>query len=162
VESCAVGRSRTVKLLPTAFAPDGVIQVELLSANARCLVSGATHTAATTYGYEAAVRYWDGDGYETAATVVPNQATDPLEGLPLDSIAVGDDTMLGDYISAWSSVSLDEVTDEETAGMARLKIPGVVRILTEPLRPGTVSGVEPASVLSLTVGAFECLAEDHR
>ena len=131
-------------------------------ANARCLVSGAGHAATTTYGYNAEVKYWDGDSYELAATIAHGQATDSLASVPLDTTAVGGGHMLGDYISSWSAVTLGEVVDEETAGVARLKIPGIVRVVTEPLRPGAVSGVDPGSAISLTVGALECHAEDQR
>lgn len=162
VESCSVGRSRTVELLPTAFAPDGLVTVELRSASARCQVAGVSHAAATTYDYDAVVKYWDGSGYQVAATVVPGQTTDPLAALPLDTTSVGDGHVLGDYVSSWSTVTLPEVVDEEVAGVARLKIPGVVRIVTEPVRPGPVDGVTPGSAISLTVGALECLAEDQR
>jgi hypothetical protein len=162
VEACAVGRSRTVELLPTTFAPEGLVKVELVSANARCLVAGTNHAATTTYGYDAVVKYWNGSGYETAATVASGQSVDPLASLPLETTGVGGGRMLGDYISAWSTVTSGEVVDEKLVGTARLKIPGVVRIVTEPVRPGSVAGVDPGSAISMTVGALECLAEDQR
>ena len=164
VESCAVGRSTAVEVLPTGLTPasKGLVRVELRRASARCLVSGEAHAATTTAEYEAVVQYWDGAAYVTAATVVQGQTTDPLAALSLDTIAVGGNRMLGDYISSWSTVTADEVVSETTGGVARLKVPGIVRIVTEPVRQHSTGTADPASAISVTLGALDCVAEDQR
>lgn len=161
VEACAVGRSAIVKLLPTTFAPDGLVTVELQRASARCYVSGDAHGPDTEYDYSAVVRYWDGTAYVVAATITPSQTVDPLVSVPLDT-AVGGGRQLGDYISSWSSVTSAEILAEESTGVARLKIPGVVRLVTEPVRQDALGNADPSSAVSLTMGALDCLAEDQR
>ena len=45
---------------------------------------------------------------------------------------------------------------------ARLKVPGVVRIVTEPVRQTSTGTADPASAISVTLGALDCVAEDRR
>lgn len=166
VESCSVGRTTALELFPTTFAPHGVVRIELDHASARCLVQGGAHTPTTDYDYRAVVKYYNGSGYTTAATVTPTQTTDPLEDVPL-STPVSLTNTLGDYVASWSSLSKDEVTvTTETGGgrgMAKVTLPGVVTIASQPVRfDGLLSGLDETSVVSLAVGALSCSAEDSR
>lgn len=165
VESCAVGRAASVALFPTTFAPRGVVLVELRKASAHCLVSGATHTSAATRDYEAVVKYFDGTGYQTAGTATGANATDPLDALDLATTSVGGGKFLGDYIASWSSLTGSEVVQTQTPGVAKMQLPGVVTIASQPVRPDPDSAVttgDPTSVVSVTLGALSCSALDQR
>lgn len=163
VESCAVARAVPVELFPTSFAPRGVVRVELVGAAAQCLVQGAAHTASTHYDYRAIVEYYDGSTYRTAATVVPGMTSDPLDAVPLTT-PVGGGKTLGDYVASWSSLSTGKVATTEAGGVAEVTLPGVVTIASQPTRldPSSASGYDESSVVSLTVGAMTCHAEDSR
>lgn len=163
VESCVLARTSSVSVLPTEFAPRGVVLVELTRAVARCRVQGPDHAATATYDYQATVTYWDGDGYRPAATITPGAVADPLEGIDLATTSVGGTRVLGDYIASWSAITASKVTASPVPGRAEVRLPGVVTIASQPLRadPATPGG-DPASVLSLTVGALDCTAEDLR
>ena len=162
VESCGVARASTLWLFPTNFAPDGIVQVELEKASARCLVSGASHDETTALHYAATVRYFNGSGY-TPVNVAEGDLADALAAVPMNT-AVADGLTIGDYISSWSALSADQVVRDEAAGIAQVKMPGVVRLTSQPLRPATdaVGGPDMNSAVSMTLGAITCRAEDHR
>jgi hypothetical protein len=65
--------------------------------------------------------------------------------------------VLGDYIASWSSLTTDKVTGTG----AKVTLPGVVTIATQPVR-GTTGAPDPSSGVSVTVGAVSCSAEDAR
>jgi type II secretory pathway pseudopilin PulG len=179
VEACAVTRANTVAIMPTTFAPRGIVQVELSRASARCKVTGASHVPATTYDYYAVVRYRDPSsegGYSVAGTIIPGLATEPLDETLL-TMPVGQGRTLGDYIESWSALLGSEVTPTASGGTASLTLPGVVTITTRPVRLGSdqavpVAGrpadstdteqVDLSSVVSLTFGAVGCSSEDAR
>lgn len=163
VESCVVGRATAVELFPTTFAPHGVVKLELTQASVQCLVQGSTHTATVAKDYAAVVSYWDGNGYTTAATVAPGQTTDALDSVPLTT-SVGGGMTLGDYISSWSALTSDQVVTVSSSGLARVQVPGVVKIVSQPVRAlaGTPGSDDDTSAVSLTVGALSCKAQDAR
>ena len=163
VEACAVARASAVEVLPTEFAPDGIVRLELTRASARCQVTGSAHTPGTSLDYQAVVKYWDGSAYVTAATVVPGQTADPLDSLPLTT-AVGGGRTLGDYIASWSSLTAGKIDRTSAVGTARVKLPGVVTLTTQPLRPdaNAADGLDATSVMSVALGALSCSAEDAR
>ena len=163
VEGCAVARASSISLFPTSFAPRGVVLIELRRASARCLVQGSAHTASATYDYEAVVQYWDGVQYRTGGIVTPATMTDPLDAVDLATTSVGGSRVLGDYIASWSLLTGPEVISAETAGVASVKLPGVVTIASQPVRIGvTPSDVDLTSVMSVAVGALSCSAHDAR
>jgi type II secretory pathway pseudopilin PulG len=163
VESCVVSRASTLSLFPTTFAPRGVVLVELRRATARCRVTGASHTASVSRDYEATVRYWDGASYQTAATITPSTTSDPLAGIDLATTATGDGKFLGDYISSWSALTIGEVTASAQDGQAQVKVPGVVKLVSQPVRKdAAIDTGDPTSAVSLAVGAVSCTAEDAR
>lgn len=163
VESCAVSRTSSLSLFPTTFAPRGIVLIELRRATARCRVTGEGHTASVSRDYEAIVKYWNGTSYQTAATITPSTTADPLESIDLATTATGNDTFLGDYISSWSGLTVGEVTASAAGGEAQVKVPGVVTLVTQPVRKhDTIVTGDPTSVVSLAVGAISCSAVDAR
>ena len=161
VESCAVARTTPVSILPTSFAPQGVIRVELTRASARCRLDGDGHVPNTTYDYQAVVQYWNGTSYVTAATIVPGATTDPLAGVPLTTPVDAGGRVLGDYIASWSSLTQDKVSRTATAGEASIDLPGVVTISTQPVR-GDATSTDPTSGVSIAIGSIGCSVEDER
>lgn len=163
VEACAASRSSSVSLLPTTFAPRGIVQVELRKAAVRCQVTGAGHVASIARDYEAVVRYWDGTKYVTAGTITPSTTPDPLDAINLDTTPTGDGKMLGDYIDAWSGMRPGDVTTSTSSGTAGVKLPGIVSVTTTAVRTdATITTGDPVSAVSLTVGALSCSATDAR
>ena len=163
VESCAVARAKPIELFPTSFAPHGVVRIELERASAHCSVQGGAGTASTSFDYSVVVWYFNGTDYTTAASVVPGLTSDPLDSVPL-STPVGGGHTLGDYISSWSSLTADKVVEVHSTGVTQVNLPGIVNIVSTPVRPDATapSGVDETSVVSLTVGALSCRAEDGR
>lgn len=166
VESCAVARATAVTLFPTLFAPRGVVRVELQHASARCSVSPAGGTSA--HDYRAVVQVWNGLSYDTVATAVAGQTTDPLAGVSLTR-QVGGGRVLGDYIASWSTAVTDPTGASGVAvralqgqDEAEISIPGVVTVASQPLRNAALSGADPDSALSLALGAVGCRTEDAR
>jgi hypothetical protein len=156
VESCAVARATAIEFFPTTFAPHGVIRVELVRASANCLVQGAAHAATTAFDYRAVVKYFNGTDYVEAATVVPGQTESQLKpGLMIASVGGG--KKLGDYVATWASVASDQVANVHSKGVAQVKVPPIVSITSQPVR-----AADEASVVSLSVGALSCSAEDAR
>lgn len=140
VDACGAARASALAVLPTTFAPEGVLQVRLVRAAARCTVSGGAHTATTAVDYEAVVRRWTGaspDPYTTVATVRPDATTDPLAGLDLDTLPVPGHGVLGDYIASWTSLTRDRVVRTAGAGSATVDVPALVSVVTQPVRTGT-------------------------
>jgi prepilin-type N-terminal cleavage/methylation domain-containing protein len=165
VESCMVARATALELFPTTFAPHGVVRIELTSASARCLVSGSSHTPTATADYTAVVSYWNGTTYVTAATVVPGQTTDQLDAVPLTTSVGSGALTLGHYISSWSALTPDQVVKVSSSARAQVKVPGVVKIVSQPVRSDTTSTTgasDATSAVSVTVGALSCRAEDGR
>jgi prepilin-type N-terminal cleavage/methylation domain-containing protein len=163
VESCAVARTTALSILPTAFAPGGIVRVELTRAAAHCQLDGSGHTPTVTHDYQAIVQYWNGTSYVTAGTIVPGTTTDPLAAVPLttpvDPLGVH---KLGDYIASWSSVTQDKVTSIAKAGTASVNVPGVVTIATQPVRADGAGGTDPSSGVSIAIGAIGCSVGDVR
>lgn len=164
VDACGIARTSSISFLPTTGAPRGVVLVELRRGVARCQVQTTSHAASTSFDYEAVVKYWDGSTYQTAATVTPATATDPLDAIDLATTSVGGSKFLGDYISSWSALTGSEVTATAGGGQADVKVPGVVTISTQPVRnhATTVGQLDETSVISLTLGALSCSATDAR
>jgi prepilin-type N-terminal cleavage/methylation domain-containing protein len=161
VESCAVARTTAVSILPTLFAPRGVIRIELTRASARCRLDGTGHVPSTSHEFEAVVQYWNGTSYVEAAKIVPNATTDPLLGVPL-STPVGLGHTLGDYIASWASLTQDKVASTATTGAVSVDLPGVVTIATQPVRGDAAGTTDPTSGVSIAIGAIGCSVEDLR
>jgi hypothetical protein len=160
VEACVIGRSSAISLFRTGFAPRGVLQVELVRGVASCTVSA--HTASATADYEAVVKYWNGTGYQTAATILPSNVSDPLSAVPLTT-SVGSGHTLGEYVASWSSLTPDRIVRTQAGGRAEVRLPGVVTIVSQPVwKTDATPNGNATSAVSLTLGALKCSALDQR
>ncbi|MCL8027636.1 type IV pilus modification PilV family protein [Nocardioides bruguierae] len=178
VEACGTARAGTVQVLPTTFAPEGILQVDLTGAAARCRVAGTGHAASTTAAWSATVRRWTPTGYvavtPTTPTTTQASTTDALEAIDLSTVPVGTYGYLDDWIASWSALTVGETTRTASGGAAEVTIPGVITLRTQPLRKQVDSDgavvtdeagqpvAEPSSTLSVTLGAVSCTAQDDR
>jgi len=159
VDACAAAQTSWISLFPTTFATKGVVRIKLIHASARCRLSGAAHVPTPNHDYEAVVQYWNGSAYTTAPSITKGITTDPLAAVPLTTDVDGPlgGHTLGDYIASWSALTAARVTATTSAGVAAVTLPGVITVASKPVR-----SADPASTVSLTVGALSCRAEDAR
>ncbi len=173
VDACGAARTNVIRVMPTASAPDGLIRITVRS-SARCQVSGAAHTPNATADYRAEVEYWQWTptllflglpvlgtgvgGYVSAGVITPTTSTDPLGSVNLANVWVSDTNHLGDYIESWAGLTSAGVQKSVTGRVASLAVPAVVTVQTKPVRGAD----DPASAVSLAVGASSCYAEDNR
>ncbi len=162
-----------LKIAPTTFAPQGVVQVELNSASLTCEAGGATSSAVADF--TATVRVWTYDtassglnsGYNTVYTITDGQLEPPLgTGSPLNASTlltqVGRDALfqpilLNKYIASWGSATGPASTNGATGDAVQRSISGIVSISTMPVRLS-----DPDSNIGITVGQMSCQTEDHR
>lgn len=142
VESCGVARGTAVELFPTTFAPDGVVQVVLERASARCQVQGSGHTATVEHDYRARVRYFTGPTVADYAEVVVSPASDALAAVDLNAERADGRYKLSDYITSWTGLTDGQVRRTTMNGVASVTLPGVLTIATVPVR-GTVQTPSP-------------------
>ncbi len=163
-EACGVSRAATLSVLPTTFAPRGVIRIRLTDAAVRCGVSGASHAASASLTYSVKVQRWESGapgGYVTIAEINHNNTSDPLAGVPLTTPLGGGNGLLGDYIESWSSATKNDVRKSTATSKASASVPGIVSLRTVPTRLSGGSP-DPLSAVSLTLGSLSCTAEDRR
>ncbi|MFC4785493.1 prepilin-type N-terminal cleavage/methylation domain-containing protein [Nocardioides sp. MAHUQ-72] len=139
VESCARARASTIALFPTTFAPQGVVQIELQAAQARCVVNGVGHVPAGSSDYLAQVRYHLPDGPDSYSgwKVISPSSPDPLDSINLATTLVGDGHYLGDYVDSWSGLTQAEVEKTTGTGSVAVNLPGVVTLISQPVRVGS-------------------------
>lgn len=164
----------TTALLPTSYAPNGLIRVRLTSASVTCNVthSGSSAPVATaSISYTATVWYYapfdpaSVDGYRSV-TVSSTQPTSPLTTDLLAQTQVGTDSngnplWLSDYFTSWGSMDAPTVSAAATAGADGTTVTqsfgGMLSFETVPLRDG-----DDTSAVGAAFGAGSCTAEDYR
>lgn len=172
VEACGGAHTDVIRVLPTNFAPDGLVRITARSA-ARCRVTGVAHTPSTEVSYRAEVEYWKwtpsllnilgivllpGHGeYVSAGVISSSTTTDPLSAVALTT-PVSDTKTLGDYIESMTGLTADRVTVAAGNHVAEVTIPALVTVQTQPV----AGAASPATAVSLAVGAASCRAEDNR
>ncbi|HEY0949495.1 prepilin-type N-terminal cleavage/methylation domain-containing protein [Nocardioides sp.] len=169
-EACAASSASTISLFPTSFAPDGVLQVELVRATARCVVSGADHVAQTpTFDYRAVVRRHvppatpdDTDGYVDVLAITPALSADDLAAIDPATLDVGGGHTLGDYVASWSALVPGTIEPTAANGRSAVSLSGVLKITSQPVRLLPDDTVDPASAVSVTLGQVGCTALDAR
>ena len=186
VEACGTARTTTLSLLPTTFARQGVLRVTLDRASVHCSVAGGSHSPTALASWSADVAVWSpgGGGDGEYVDVLVDSGRD-LASVDPSSISLGPYGDLGDYVASWSSLTAAGVSRTEVPGRASLDLPGVVTILSQPVRSPTATSesvpfvggqpapspppsgsqvelADPTSAVSLTVGALSCNAEDAR
>jgi prepilin-type N-terminal cleavage/methylation domain-containing protein len=175
ISTSATGFVRgTLVLMPTTFAPAGLVRVKLDTVTVSCAVSrtgSATPTASAGVSYSGSLSYYapfapgNVAGYVTVA-LASTQAASPLTAALLTSTQVGLDSSsaplyLSDYFATWGSLTTSSAAATATIGSgnttAAASFSGAIGITTVPLRPG-----DATSSLGAQLGAGSCDAEDYR
>jgi len=162
--------TQVVKILPTTFAKDGVVKVELKRASLTCTANGTTASAAAEF--EAIVQVFDYNaggpglsGYRTMPTVQQGQLVSPLNITTLTSTQVwvdsfGKPILLNQYIASWgsavSATGLEPVSGTTPKRVQR-DINGIVSITTKPVRAADLD-----SNIGISFAILSCTAEDNR
>ncbi len=165
VSVCGTSTARRIDIMPTTFAPEGVVQITLNSASLLCSSTGAA-SAAPVAKWSATVRYWSYALNNYAAPLTISDATaNPLTaslltrgpgGVDVARDPSGNVLYLGDYISSWTS---GVKSGGATSGTARQTDLTAVALSTQPTRdsdPGSQSSI------NVSVGQISCLAQDNR
>lgn len=161
-------------LLPTTYAPNGLVRVALDSVNVQCSVTrtgSGTPTNSVSLTYSGSLAYYAPfspsavNGYVTVA-LNSSQATSPLTASILTTTQVGTDSTgaplyLSDYFQTWSSMTSSSIASARTlnsAGtLATASFSGVINVNTVPLRLG-----DDSSAIGAQLGTGSCDAEDYR
>lgn len=161
----------TFELLPTTFAPDGVVQFTFPSASLTCASAATASPAASVSAtYSSQLRYWTPAGYSGwinlgISSTSSATATDPLAAIPLGTTQVGVDSTgqplyLGDYLQAWGSLTKAALTSATKVGTggttSSVTLPGFLSVATVPLRS------DPDSTFAVQMAASSCTAGDVR
>ena len=148
--------AQTIKIIPTSFAPDGVVQITLNSASLDCLTNGTTSSA--TGAFSATVSYFNNSILGYTSTTITRGGTNTLPDLNSTFVQVG--VPLSTYISSWSALSTESTTSSGSSITSRMN--GIVSLTTKPTR--LTSGLVPdaSAAISLQVGILSCSAEDTR
>jgi prepilin-type N-terminal cleavage/methylation domain-containing protein len=179
--STAVGLTAStsiVDVLQTNFAPDGIIQMELLSSSLTCSSNGVSASASPAYSARIRFRTYTFDpllpllgtyNWSGWTTLNSTQATDPLAGVNLipgpGGVAVGYHNgqirYLGEYVQGVSSLTASGLTAANVVSpdgnRMEARPSALVSVSTVPLRAG-----EDLSSVSVGLGVLSCVAEDNR
>lgn len=164
-----------IELFPTSWAPDGLVQLQVVSAALSCTTTGpfggtSTASSSLTYSIQYRIAQWNGSSVTWPAswsTLNQADATDPLPDPAGIQVGVDSSTnspiFLGDYIASWSSLTSGQIgappAVQQTTDFKSVSADynGLLSINTQPLRDG-----DPTSTVGITVGAMSCQAVDYR
>jgi len=152
-ESGATATGVTANLLPTTFAPNGLVQVTMSNASLVCKTTGTT-TTGTSSTYNLVVKYYTPLGYITLPTLtqlVPLTLPDPA------TILVNGLTTLGSYIKDWTVTTGAAVTASAAGNSVSANLNGVLHVNTQPTKVA-----DPSSGISIDFAVLSCLAQDDR
>lgn len=166
-EAGTAASTLVVKIIPTTFAADGLVQVQLKTAKLVCKTTGASATV--TADFEATVRYLQ---YNPATKLneyvevkVEDGGSSPLTADLLASIQVTTNpgftpanlVPLSNYIAGWGSLSGATSTIGTPPTTVSSTLSGIVNVTTQPTR-----AADPSSTVAVQVGVLTCVAEDNR
>ena len=162
--------TKEVRILPTTFAPNGVVKVELQEASLTCTANGTASSAAAKF--TAVVKVFT---YNKAnpvlsdyTTVILVKESDPVSSLNMNIqnpnlIQVGADPitnapiLLSQYIASWGSATGPASVSGTTPKRVQRDINGIVSITTKPVRAADLD-----SNIGISFGILACTAEDNR
>ena len=167
-----------VDVLQTNFAPEGIIQMQLLSSSLTCSSNGVSATATPAYNAQIRFRTYTFDplfpsfgtyNWSGWTTLNNTQVTDPLAGVNLTpgpgGVAVGYHNgqvrYLGEYVQGVSSLTASGLTSAKVVSpdgnRMEARPSALVSVNTVPLR-----AAEDLSSVSVGLGVLSCVAEDNR
>lgn len=164
VTSCAEAATSTVSLFPRLQPADPVLKLTLEYSTLRCSVTPTTNTRSASISFRVKVEIAGRNGLVTRTLTEASPNSD-LQGLLTTPISAT--RTLGDYVKSWSLGTRSTSTTLRTTASA--SVPGVLSLVTTPVRnlePYTTDTAtytpDPASSVSLTLGAASCQAKDAR
>lgn len=161
-------------LLPTSFAPNGLIRITMSAASVSCSVSrsgAGTAVGTADVSYTGSLAYFAPtspsavNGYVTVP-LSSTQSASPLTGAILTGTQVAVDSsgvpvMLSDYFASWTSLNSGGVASARTISAdgttATASVSGMIGVTSVPLRSG-----DSTSVVGAQLGVASCDAEDYR
>jgi hypothetical protein len=154
-EVCGRTRSATIAIMPTSWAPDGVVQATLRQSAVSCWVeAGAGHATGPTLEVDLEVY----DGAASNGTVKYRSVT-PTALPDLATVSLPGHGDLSSYIQSWTyDLGATTVDGDDVS----VDMPGFT-VRTVPTRTlGDGSGPDPDSFVSVTLGAGSCHVLDAR
>ena len=176
----AVARAEiwSLKILPTTFAPLGVVQVEDLFARVQCTSTANAGTAVASASWSGILRYWNdptnngvaGGSYQSL-TLSGTTGSDPLVAIkasnplvydgatPSADIYLFSDPAAGraGYLTEWSSLRAVPAGIDAAGRVATASIDTAIRIDTVPTNPAV-----PDSAINIGMANLSCKSEDYR
>ena len=161
--------SPTLAILPTNFAPEGIIQVQLDASTITC--TAGMGAVAPTLTYSGSFRYWrplNGvEGYSAPVALNETATADALNALlTKDSFGQTQIVHMGptgavtysDYFSSLSSATASSLSGQRLVAPPRYEAshPSLIQLSTVSLRTDIESPV------TIALGAASCRAEDRR
>ena len=157
-----------LRILPTSFAPQGLVQITLTSSSLICTATGASSTTPVP-SYSGLLRYWRYNPATATGAYVDVSlsllSSDPLAAVNLATTQVGvsgaTPLYLGQYIQDWGSLTTGAASlagrVANNGNSVSSNIEGLISVRTLPVRSDDL-----ASGNTVKVGAMSCLAEDNR
>lgn len=173
-ESGAKAAMQEIRLVPTAFAPEGIVKVSLTSASLKCVVPPRTATppppAKVDVEFSGELKYYSQLNSNAVANYVRVPFSSATSGAPLPDLATPiaatpSQRTLGNYIKSWSILPSATTTIGTTTApntLASSSLDGIVRIVTQNTRPPQLLTADDNSAVELRVGILSCSAEDRR
>ena len=183
VSTTVTARTQTIHLLPTSFAPNGLVQIRLVSSSLTCKTDGqtapqpgVTYTAYVSFWEDKTATNWEYDngswtleapatsaGYTSYLTLSNAQSTDPLRTAPLSQILVGSNVgvqlSLSQYIASWQSLTSAEsaaVGQVDTSTKAVTgSVASVLSLTTAPMRTADATSGVGVTLANLTCSAMD-------
>jgi prepilin-type N-terminal cleavage/methylation domain-containing protein len=165
VRAHASAFTRRLRVLPTSFAPDGLVRVRLNSASIDC--NNVAAAGGVTAAWDVTVSWYSPgapSGYasltltQSSASGLPDPSTIVVLSDNPVTIGVDESRRLSHWIDSWSGMFSGSPVVESTGRLARGSLPAVFSVTTKPTR----GAADPASALGVEVGVLTCMAEDLR
>jgi prepilin-type N-terminal cleavage/methylation domain-containing protein len=161
VRAYAYADTRRLRILPTSFAPDGLVRVRLDRASVDC--NNVAGVGTVTADWQATVSWYSNGSYVAkvltpSSTGLPDPSTIPVLSDNLLTIGVDESRTLAFWIESWSALSSGSPVVESTGTLARGNLPAVFSVTTKPTR----GAADPSSALGVELGVLTCTAEDLR
>jgi prepilin-type N-terminal cleavage/methylation domain-containing protein len=161
----------TLDIFPTAFAPNGIVQITFTSGSMSCSsAAGASPQAVASVSYGATLSYLTynastGVYAYVSKSLTQSNSSDPLAGVDLNTQVGVDGTgapiLLGDYIQSWSSMTNSAFNtaaqSSSSTNTSAVSIPGLITLSSKPLRQSDAN-----SNIGVAIGVGSCTAGDQR
>jgi hypothetical protein len=160
VVSSASVKTGTISVLPTSFAPGGVVRVSLSGATVSCTTATTSGTPSSTLAAPApsvSVEYLPAGSSSYVAlsptAVLASLAVGPLTGSTL---------RLSDYLASNPSGGTGSTAVQDAGRRGEATLPAALRLITAPLRSTALGTPDTDSGVTVELGSLSCATEDRR